>query len=1203
MEILRFLKTFRKHGHGAWALHWTCAVLLMLASPSLLRAQNTGSVAGTVADSQGKIIIGAKVELTLPAQGRQFHTVTNSRGEYSFREVAVGSYNLRISSAGFEDYVVKTIQVDAEQSVRLDTTLEIGAADAQVTVEASGTTIDTRSATMGTMIDNKLVENLPIDGNNVVSLAALLPGVTNVNAPTTFTSDTGGPTYNVSGARSNQNLFLFDGMMWNNLFYNTGMNFPPPYALQETSVLLNNYKAQYGRNAGSIMNVLSRSGTNSFHGTAWEYIQNKALNATDYISKQNPKLVSNQFGGTLGGPIRRDKAFFFLSYQDLRQVAQVTAQDLVPDLAERGLSALGVGRPCTSSQFAGHNCATFVEDYPGATGSAAIANASLKNPMYSSSTAPIAISQLNSAWVQAGNTGTSPCVTLLKSLASPYNKYLPNAEVPDVCFNPVAMNFYNKYSPLPNLTISGNSLYAVTSANEPRNDQEGMIRVDFKVRNHMFDAHFYMTNVNDMTANGVSNGAGIAGYEKDMNTGGITFGSIGDTAVISSNLVNVARAGYKRYVYKINPTDHTTLQDLGANFSEPATVPALPEIELNGDYTVGGSSSVYSNTVNEDIEVNDNLSWSHGRHNYQFGFQYLHLQYLHVYDFEPSLDFEGKNTGDTGGDFLMGMLYQLNVGNSVNLGAIQNAVYFYGQDDWRITSRLTLNYGLRYELAFPWYSPDKEALTFVPGYQSKVFPGAPPNMAFEGDPGIPNSIAPKKFNHVAPRVGMVFDLHGNGNTLLLGGFGLFYDSVNASVVGVGEPYHYSAEYASPMGGLSQPLLGENAVPDNYHRGQTPQFVGPFAVNYADPKLSTPYVETLNAGIRQRIRKSATVEVDGVMRLGRKQMMQLDQNPAIYDCSGAYYQVNPTVYCTGAAASSASYVQRVKYPGYNYGGSGAVDNATVGTSNYYGLQVIYQQHMSKSLNLIASYTLSRSLDLQSNGQTTSNQIPEPWNTSIQYGPSDFNAAQVLNIGGIWKIPQLHRGFRVLRIAANTWSIGGISNMRSGTPFNITMGGDSDYFDERPERPSLAAGMDPNIHGTRSRQAEIGEYFNTNSGNTNSAGTAVNCTTAVVTTGCVWERTLPGQFGNVSRNKLTGPGYNVQHLSLTRIFQLPRPGLTLQYRADAFNVLNTPNFSNPNASLGSAATDQGNFGKILSTVGTNGSVGTNGRRVQMSLILNY
>ncbi len=222
------------------------------------------------------------------------------------------------------------------------------------------------------MIDQKMIEDLPIDGHNVVALSALLPGVMDVNAPATYTGDTKGPTYSVSGSRNTQNLMLFDGLMWNNLFYNTGINYPPPNALQEVSVLLNNYKAQYGRNAGSVFNVITKSGTNAIHGAVWDYLQNQVFNAADYLSHVNPKDNLNQFGFTIGGPMLKDKLYYFGAFQQLIGRLQTTASALTPGYAERGLSSDGkTPLPCNSAgPFAGMTCASFLSDVttPNASG-------------------------------------------------------------------------------------------------------------------------------------------------------------------------------------------------------------------------------------------------------------------------------------------------------------------------------------------------------------------------------------------------------------------------------------------------------------------------------------------------------------------------------------------------------------------------------------------------------------------------------------------------------------------------------------------------------------------------------------------------------------------------------------------------------------------------------------------------------------------
>jgi hypothetical protein len=270
---------------------------------ALAQDQNSGAVTGSVTDASGAVVTTATATLTSVAQGTTSTTKVNQRGEFNFLNVKPGDYFLSIAAPTFSTFTTSGAAVNAGQTVRIDARLSPGSESVAVTVDAPSATVDTRSATIAAVIDPSLVQGLPVDGANVVALAALLPGVTNVNAPTTFTSDTGGPTYNVSGSRSNQNLLLLDGALWNNVYYNTGLNFPPHYMLQEVSVQLNNYKAQYGRNVGSVFNAVTKSGSNQIHGELWDDIQNTMFDAADYFTQHNPHIVENNFGATIGGPI------------------------------------------------------------------------------------------------------------------------------------------------------------------------------------------------------------------------------------------------------------------------------------------------------------------------------------------------------------------------------------------------------------------------------------------------------------------------------------------------------------------------------------------------------------------------------------------------------------------------------------------------------------------------------------------------------------------------------------------------------------------------------------------------------------------------------------------------------------------------------------------------------------------------------------
>jgi hypothetical protein len=361
------------------------------------------------------------------------------------------------------------------------------------------------------------------------------------------------------------------------------------------------------------------------------------------------------------------------------------------------------------------------------------------------------------------------------------------------------------------------------------------------------------------------------------------------------------------------------------------------------------------------------------------------------------------------------------------------------------------------------------------------------------------------------------------------------------------------------------------------------------------------------------------------------LIQFDQNPAItaYDtnpnsptygqCVGPYAGLTPPGtdlkndlgYCpTGTGSADPTDQARVTYPGYAYGGQGIVDNATIGSSNYNGLQIMYNQKARKSLRMMASYTYSKSMDIQSNGQTNTNQVPMPFNLHSQYAVSDFNNTHVFNMGWVYTLPKTMRFNTVTRDIINGWLFGGIYSARTGSPINVTVSGVGAFTGEPSQRPYATPGVNPNLPGNRHRADKVAEWFNINAyeqvpnpwvGYDVASGHPYYSTSIAspYAGGCC------GLYGNVGRNSLVGPAFIDTHFSLARIFSTPRKGTTVEFKADAFNVFNTPNLANPKSGMSGGVSNVSisTFGVILNTVGTNGNVGTNGRRMQISLVLHY
>jgi hypothetical protein len=1213
-----------------------CASVVMLgllAGTKTAAAQNTGSILGSVQDKSGAVVPNATVTVADPSTGVNRAVKSNGSGEYLVPSLPVGTYILTVAAPTFETSVITDIKVDANSNVKELVKLESGSASESVTVQdTEGSVIDPNSATLATLLDPKLIEDLPIDGHNIVALTALLPGVVDVNAPATFTGDTKGPTYSASGSRNTQNLMLFDGLMWNNLFYNTGINFPTPNELQEVSILLNNYKAEFGRNAGSVFSVVAKRGSNTIHGSVWDYFQNQALNASDYLSHTNPKDDQNQFGFQVGAPILRDKVFLSGAYQQLIGRLQSTASDLIPGYAERGLNPDGVtARPCTSTgPFPGMQCASFLADVTsnGVPGK-------FTNPITIAGTSGNQATSNNTIndYTSAGEASCIPLLNLAQTYASNKNNpyagtgvvqatYMPFAELPMQCINPVILKFSNTPGILP--STSPVTDYTVTKSPSPTGDRRGTVKLNYILDGqHSFDVLYDIFASSNTSPLGInSQSQGIASYALVSQGAKSNFANLGYQWIITPALLNNLRFGYKRFESNQFPTDNRTWNNFGGNFVEPG-IPTLPAINVSNTFALGSTSQGYQDHINENVELEESLSWTKGNHNVKGGFSFLRLQYLTRSDYPGSFSFSSTFTGLALGDYFGGLLNSITAQNRLIQGGIQHEVFSYLQDDWRLTAKLTLNLGIRYEIPFQWFEPHGESSTFVPGLQSIVFPGAPGGLGFPGDPTVLPSLAATDFNGVVPRVGFAYDVSGAGKFLVRGGFGMFSDAVNANVVGVGEPYHYNFLKQIPPGGATIPL--ENADSNDNPTGtvltipasfnpQNPQFIAPFSNFFPDRNFRTPYVMAMNFGFQWHVPHGGVLEPNYVGKLARKLTIPVDLNPAIVDCKGGYYAANPSLYCTSASSVVTSEQARLRYQDFNYGGQGLVDIKSAATSSYHALQVQYTQRSGRYISLVSSYTYSRSIDLQTNGQTTSNAVPDVFNIKSDRGPSDNNATHVFNLGWVTRYPKITGGNFVERAILNDWVFSGIYNAHTGRPYDVTINNDSALVDEPNQRAQILPGVAVNLPSNRHRTAKVQEYFNTSA----------------------FTYPVVGTFANQGRNAFVGPGYILTNMTVGRDFPLARirEGMRANFRIEGFNVFNTPNLGNPNAQFScsttttytgspglpgiqganqvlescpaaggtfpaNAVTGLPNFGRVLNTYGNNSNTSTNGRKIQLAL----
>jgi hypothetical protein len=489
------------------------------------------------------------------------------------------------------------------------------------------------------------------------------------------------------------------------------------------------------------------------------------------------------------------------------------------------------------------------------------------------------------------------------------------------------------------------------------------------------------------------------------------------------------------------------------------------------------------------------------------------------------------------------------------------------------------------------------------------------------------SLAATDFNGVVPRVGFAYDVSGTGKFLVRGGFGIFSDAVNANVVGVGEPYHYNFLKQIPPGGATIPLensdLNDNptgtvlTIPGTFNPAN-PQFIAPFSNFFPDKNFRTPYVMALNFGFQWHVPHGGVLEPNYVGKFARKLTIPVDLNPAIVDCTGGYSMANYATYCQNASSTVSSDLQRVRYQDFNYGGQGLVDLKSAATSSYNGLQVQYTQRSGRYLSMLTSYTYSRSIDLQTNGQTISNAVPDVFNIKSDRGPSDNNATHVFNLGWVTRYPKITGGNMYERAVLNDWVFSGIYNAHTGRPYDVTINNDSALDDEPNQRAEILPGAKVALPSNRHRTAKVAEYFNTSA----------------------FTYPVVGTFSNQGRNAFLGPSYILTDMTVGRDFPLAqiREGMRANFRIEGFNVFNTPNLGNPNAQFScsttttfsgsaglpgiqganqvlescpgaggtfpaNAVTGQPNFGRVLNTFGNNSNTSTNGRKIQLSLTIFY
>jgi hypothetical protein len=1131
--------------------------LLFVLGISVARASVTGSMAGTVTDPTGAVIPGAKVVALNTETGIQNSTQTNTQGFYSFPALPAGHYEVRIQTGGFKEYRQTGLVLDVNTALRIDATLELGPVTQEVSVSATAVHVETSNTQMGEVIGDVKMTTLPLNGRSYTDLLALQPGVAPASSGEGGGNNVSGNlnpgAVSVSGQREGSNGYMVNGGSAEEKLYNVTAIIPNLDSIAEFRILTNNSDAEYGNYSGGLVNVITKSGTNQFHGSAFEFMRNPHLDARNFYSTQKAVLHQNQFGGTAGGPIRHDRMFFFADYQGTRLVRGVdTGRISVPSAADKTGNLADVADQLTGTVNGNFWASTLAGKlgYPVTAG----------EPYYT-----------------PGCTTTAQCV-------------FPNAVIPQSAFT-TPTKFLLPFIPDPN-----NGPYFTTSAyKETLADKKGSARLDANTRLGLIAGYFFLDDFVHLNPYG---GADVPGFDSSDN-GRAQMINLGITKSFGANSVNELRLHYMRNV-SFTGAPHGGLgptlasQGFTGIFPMQTDFQGVQSIGFN-NFSIGAANGflrVYDNTYH----VSDNFSKVIGTHTIKFGgaFSYDQVEYRFALNLNGSFGFDGIETGSDFADFLIGAPAGYSQGLQLPLYSRARYYGIYGQDSWRATRNLTLNYGLRWEVSTPWWEAHNQIEAMRPDCQSIVFPGAPKGWCFPGDPGVPSTLAPTRYNNFAPRIGLAYSpssqggflgklAGGAGQTSIRASFGVYFTSFeNRSLTQeTGDaPFGYWwSNPAPPM--FETPFIDR---PSGLDRGQRfPVPIPPLDVGPNNPDNSIdwsqflpissspvmfhenrlPYAEHYNLSIQRQFGSATILSLSYVGTQGHRLLANMEANtgdPALCLSVSQVSQVTDGVTC-GPYGENGVYhpiaggvITTTRYPYSDaFGSNGYM--VTMANSNYNALQVSLRRTMGR-LEFLGAYTWSKSIDNASGNGLGQGDNLNPINPKITRGLSAFDVAHNFVISYSYRIPFDKLG-RPNRLTSG-WTLNGITRFATGFPVYLvenddhsllgTFGTGQGNMIDVPNRL-----MGPlNITDPRKGDPASGTnpYFNTS----------------------LFYKEALGQLGNANRRFFHGPGWNNWDLSLAKDLRLTE-SKSLQFRAELFNAFNHAQFPNPSGNILNA-----NFGFV-------------------------
>jgi hypothetical protein len=1141
---------------------------------------DTSRLIGTVRDSAGALISGVELAVIDPSTGQHYATHTDRSGHFSFPVLPIGVYTLDAAAPGFARYHREHILLDADTARQVEVQLRVGSVSQTVVVQDDSIHTETTSTQLGEVLKASEIQAVPLNGRSFTDLLSLQPGVAPATSITTNSIDDLGAqilspsgslnpgTLSVNGQREFANFFLVNGSDVEE-DVNAGTAIIPNLdSIAEFRMVTASFDAEYGEFSGAQISVVTRSGTNQLHGSAFEFLRNTALDARNYFSAARGTFEQNQFGGTLGGTLRPDHLFFFTDYQGTRLAQGIDTGNIsVPSVQNRaGNLADAAGK--LTGKVSGPYLAGLLSSklgYPVSSGE---------------------------PYDSPGCTRTDQCV-------------LPNAVIPTRAWSVPAQRLL-PYIPSAN---NGSGSFSTSAFNQSLHDDKGALRLDDTTAFGQFSAYFFLDDYSQNNPYPVAeSGASIPGFNA-VNTGRAQLLALGLTQPLGSRSVNEVHLSFlrdKNILGQAVGGRGVSLTSQGFTNADgaPSIVALDPQgesvenITFNG-FSIGAAADQLAQ-VNNTWQLSDRFSHVLGTHTLRMGGEF-HADQVNdapIAQFNGSFVFSGTETGDDFADFLIGVPSQFNQSQLNPFYARNKYIGLYAQDSWHPRSSLTLNYGLRWDRVAPWSERYNEISTFVPGEQSVVLPGAPVGLVFPGDPGIPSTLAPVQEANLAPRVGIAWSPVGDtdsvlshwlgpiGTTTIRASTGEFYTAIDALSIGVlGANAPYGITYTSPAPPLfATPFV--SAASGRRYAQPFPFTFAPKGISRRHPDSSidwsafepisgipafatsnrTPSTDEWSLSLERQTGPHTVLDATYVGNVSHHQRVLVEANPgnpALCLSLSQPGEVAPGTLTCGPGGEDAVYsaasggqINGTRGPLGSAFGSNALQS-TIGHANYNALE-LSAPYSTTTLTLSLAHTYGKSLDLASNVGEDVNPIqPEH-----SYGLSSFDVRHnaALTYSYDVPLPAAFKNNRLTRDFTQNWSVSGITHFASGFPITLIDNTDNSLLGTNPNGVNNSSVDEPDRTGTplqlqRNPRTGGNRYFTAAAFTPNALGTP----------------------GNARRRAFYGPGSDNTDLALSKSLALTDHS-AFDLRMEAFNTFNHAQFSGPSTVDGDIGSST--FGQVIS-----------------------